>query len=393
MISRNLRHLRVFLTVADAHTLTRASDICSVSQPAVSQTLHKLEQQAGGALFTRTYQGVFANARGETLARRVKRAFALLDPMLASLSPRLPMTATVAQLRALIAVTEAENFTLAAKRLGLSQPSVHRAISQLETEAGNPLFERAEHGLKPTKAARALAQTARLALAELSQADADLAEFDGRDGGRIVIGALPLSRSALLPQVLSEFRRLRPRMTIEINDGPYDDLLTGLRRGDIDMIVGALRVPTPIADIRQDALFDDHLAFVCAPDHELAGRSIHLDKLADRAWVVPRLGSPSRDQFDAYFKAKACPYPTSLIESGSVLFIREMLRTGDFIACVSGAQAEAEIEKGLLARIDVAGDWPGRSIGITTRFDWMPTKSQALLVDLLHRIGKSKHTR
>lgn len=390
MISRNLRHLRVFLTVAEVHALTQASEICSISQPAVSQTLHKLEQQSGGPLFTRSQQGVFANPRGSTLANRIKRAFAQLDPVLSDLSPRLPLTVTHAQLRALVAVTEAENFTLAAKRLGLSQPSVHRAIGQLENEARMPLFDRAPHGLQPTKAALRLAQAARLAFSELNQADADMAEFDGREAGRIVIGALPLSRSAFLPKVLSEFRRHRPRLTVEINDGPYDDLLSGLRRGDIDVIVGALRVPAAIGDICQEALFDDYLAFVCAPDHALAGRSIALKELADRSWVVPRPGSPSRDQFDSYFAAHDCPYPASVIESGSILLIREMLRSGDFIACVSGAQAEAEIAKGLLARIDVAGNWPGRSIGITTRSDWVPTQSQALLVDTLRRVGHSK---
>lgn len=388
--SRNLRHLRVFLTVSEVHSLTLASDICSVSQPAVSQTLHKLELQSGGELFKRSRQGVFPSERGEALANRVRRAFAQLDPVLRNLSPRLPLTATHTQLQALIAVTEAENFTLAAKRLNLSQPSVHRAVSQLENECTTPLFERAQHGLVPTKAALTLAQATRLAFAELDQADADLAEFDGRDAGKIVIGALPLSRSVLLPQVLAEFRTLRPRLPIEINDGPYDDLLTGLRRGTIDIIVGALRTPKPIGDVTQQPLFHDYLAFVCAPNHPLAGKQTELADLTDKAWVVPRLGSPSRDQFDTYFASNDIERPKSIIESGSVLFMREMLLTGDFIACVSGSQAEAEIEKGLLSRIDVAGQWPGRAIGLTTRVDWQPTKSQAILLNLLNKTASQK---
>ena len=382
-ISRNLRHLRVFLTVSDVKSLTLASDICSVSQPAVSQTLHKLETEIGGQLFKRTRQGAFPTERGEALAKRVRRAFALLDPVLKTLSPRLPVTATHTQLQALVAVADAENFTLAAKRLGLSQPSIHRAVSQLESECNSTLFERAQHGMIPTKSALALVQATRLAFAEFDQADADLAEFDGRDAGKIVIGALPLSRSAILPKVLAKFRELRPRIAIEINDGPYEDLLTGLRRGAVDVIVGALRTPAPIGDVNQQELFRDYLAFVCAPDHPLAGQKVELSELTNRSWVVPRLGSPSRDQFDAYFKRSDTPRPASIIESGSVLFMREMLLTADFIACVSGAQAQAEIEKGLLARIHVAGNWPGRAIGLTTRTDWEPTKSQSILLDLL----------
>jgi DNA-binding transcriptional LysR family regulator len=353
--------------------------------------LHKLERDAGGDLFTRSRQGFFINGRGEVLVRRLRRAFAYLDPVLKDLSPRLIVTITVAQLQALIAVREAENFTLAARRLGLAQPTVHRAITQIETVAGRALFERAAHGLIPSPAAKSLAQAARLAFSELEQAEAELAEFDGQEIGRIMIGALPLSRSTLLPQALSKFRQVRPRLSIEVNDGPYDDLLAGLRRGDLDVIVGALRVPAPIGDVKQEALFNDELAFIARPYHPLVGTSPTLESLTDRQWVVPRLGSPSRGQFDAYFEDRGLARPESLIECGSILFMREMLHAGDFIGCVSGAQAEAEIAKGLVERINVSGHWPGRAIGLTTRRDWEPTKSQALLLDLLRHSTRDRH--
>jgi Transcriptional regulator len=389
-ISRNIRHFRVFLAVAELNSLTLASEMCNVSQPAVSQALHKLEKQSGGDLFSRMRHGVFLSPRGEMLIRRLKRAFGHLDPVLDSLGPRLRVTITSAQLQALIAVREVENFTLAAQKLGLAQPTVHRAVSQIESVAERPLFERAAHGLIPTPPARMLAQSARLFFSELDQAEAELAEFDGLEAGRIAIGALPLSRSILLPKTLAAFRKLRPSLPVEINDGPYDDLLAGLRRGDLDLIVGALRVPAPIGDVVQEALFNDELAFIARPDHPLVGQELFLEDLTDQQWVVPRPGSPSRGQFDAYFQERNLSPPESLIECGSILFMREMLHAGDFIGCVSGAQAEAEIAKGLVARINLSGNWPGRSIGLTTRQGWEPTKSQAIFLDLLRQAGIEK---
>eukprot|EP01036_Dinobryon_divergens_P048007 gene48007-64415_t len=80
------------------------------------------------------------------VALRLRRALALLDPALTALAPRLTRTATVAQLNALIAVTECESFSAAARRLNVAQPTVHRAISQLEGEVGQPLFDRTSHG-------------------------------------------------------------------------------------------------------------------------------------------------------------------------------------------------------------------------------------------------------
>lgn len=78
MISRNLRHLRVFLAVAEEAQITAAAERFNVSQPAVTQMLGKLETQAGGALFDRTSRGFILNERGTALAARLCRRSASL---------------------------------------------------------------------------------------------------------------------------------------------------------------------------------------------------------------------------------------------------------------------------------------------------------------------------
>lgn len=384
MIARNLRHLRLFLAVVDTGSVTRAGAQCHLSQPAVTQAMRKLERDSGGTLLTRTRQGFFATARGAMLAERVRRALAFLDPALTALSPRLLVTATTAQLNALVAVREAENYTLAAQRLGIAQPTVHRAIAQLEQEAGRPLFERASFGMAATRQARAVAQAACLAFTELDQADADLAEIDGGEAGRIVIGAMPLSRSVILPKALTGFRSARPAQQVRVIDGPYDELLGGLRRGDIDVMVGALRDPAPIGGIVQEPLFDDGLSILADEHHPLAGRrGLGVGDIAGYPWVVPRQGTPARDQFDAFF-AGGDP-PCGIIEAGSILLMREILCRSEHLGCISSAQAEAEISKGLLCRLDVRAHWEGRPIGLAYRANWAPTKAQSLLLDLLRQ--------
>jgi DNA-binding transcriptional LysR family regulator len=59
MSSPNLRHFRVFLAVAELRSPTLASERCRVSQPAVTQSLGKLERKVSGTLFERTRQGFF----------------------------------------------------------------------------------------------------------------------------------------------------------------------------------------------------------------------------------------------------------------------------------------------------------------------------------------------
>ncbi len=389
MISRNLRHLRVFLEVVDTGSVTHSANRCNVSQPAVTQSIGKLERDARGALFDRTRQGFFATERGKVLAGRLQRAFAHLDPAMEEISPRLRLTATTAQLNALIAVCEAENFTLAARRLGIAQPTVHRAITRIEQEAARALFERTSFGLLATRPCRALAQAAQLAFTELDQADAELAELDGAESGRIVVGALPLSRSVILPRALVEFRRHRPTLPLKVIDGRYGELLTGLRRGDIDLLVGALRDPAPIGDIVQEPLFDDYMTVVAGRNHPLAEReTVTIDDLKGASWVVPRAGTPARGQFDAVLGSAGAV--ESVIEAGSILLMREILDHSDHLGCISSAQAEAEVEKGLLVRLPVRADWPGRPIGLTYRKSWVPTRSQELLLKSIHTVARDR---
>lgn len=383
-IPRNLRHLRVFLAVVDSGTVTAAAQACHVSQPAVTQALNKLEAAAGLPLFHRSAQGVFVNEAGRLLATRVRRAFACLDPALADVAPRLRLTATAAQLQALINVGEAENFTLAARRMGVAQPTVHRAVTQLEREAGRDLFEKTSYGMVATRAAGNLARAASLAFAELTQAEADLADIMATDAGRIVIGAMPLSRSYLLPRAIARFRKLRPHLPIQVLDGPYKELLAALRRGEIDFLIGALRDPAPIGDVEQRALFDDTVAIVAGRHHPLAGRAdVAMSDLVRFPWIVGQTGTPIRRHFEALFERAGLERPRSIVESGSLILMRELLDESDHLGCISFLQVQAEIARGLLRALPVDLSHTSRPIGITTRSSWLPTNSQRQFLDLL----------
>ncbi|MFB9948785.1 LysR family transcriptional regulator [Rhizobium puerariae] len=384
ILQHSLRHLRAFLAVVDTGSVTRAAELCFVSQPAVTQALSKIEKTVSLPLFSRTPQRVFANNAGEILARRIRRAFGYLDPTLSELSPRLKVTATTAQLRALIAVRETENFTLAARRLGLSQPAVYRAVSQLEEEAARPLFERASYGIVATRTAQALAQAAKLAFLELEQADADLAELTAAEIGRIVIGATPLAKSYVLPRAIARFRTFRPNLPLHIQEGPYPDLLGALRRGEIDFLLGALRVPAPIGDVEQTVLFHDTVVLVAGNSHPLVDRpGITAGELAAYPWVVGQAGTPIRRYFDSIFTDAGSRPPRSIVETGSLILMRELLDASEHLGCTSRLQAEAEIARGLMRALPFDLSHTSRPIGVTLRKDWLPTVAQQAFLDLL----------
>jgi LysR family transcriptional regulator, regulator for genes of the gallate degradation pathway len=84
-VKSNLRHLRVFLTIAETGTITRGAKLCNVSQPAVTQAKAKLERLAGQALFQRKPQELFVNQAGEVLALRTRRAHGVVATRAAQL--------------------------------------------------------------------------------------------------------------------------------------------------------------------------------------------------------------------------------------------------------------------------------------------------------------------
>ncbi len=382
----NLRHLRVFLAVAETTSVTRAAEAVRLSQPAVTQALARLETAFATPLFFRRQHGLYLNPAGEIVRLRVSRALALLDPALTSIAPRLTLTATAAQIEALIAVCDEENFTLAARRLGLAQPTVHRAVAQLEKEAGQPLFERNAYGTVPTRLSQALAQAARLAFSELTQAEAELADARAETAGTIVIGAMPLSRSQILPSAIVKLQQERSTQTIRVTEGPYAELLAGLRRGDIDFLIGALRLPAPIDDIEQRLLFHDTAAIVARPDHPVFQRPmLKLQDLAQYPWVVSAPSTPIREHFDRLFNEHRL-LPKQLVQSGSLILMREILSQTDYLGFASGGQVSAELARGLLKRVDFDLTETQRPIGLTIRRGWLPTPVQRRLIQIIENL-------
>lgn len=374
----NLRHLRLLLAVVETGSVTQASLACNISQPAVTQALKKLEDRFGAALFDRTGNGLFATPLGTLLAGRVRRALDLLDTATTALAPRLRLTATTARLRALVAVAQAENFSLAARRLGIAQPTVHRAISQLEGEIGRALFRRTQYGTAPTRAGRLLARAAQLAFAELTQAEMELADAMGRGSMHLTVGGLPLSRSYILPATIARFHKTHPRVSVKVLEGPYETLLAGLRRGEIDFLFGALRDPPPTDDIAQTHLFDDELVVVSGPDHPLAGQSEpDAAEAASCPWVVGIPGTPVRDHFDVFIAAISKGEPPNLVETSSMILMRELLHAGPYLGCISRRQVETEIRSGLMVPLPFRLEQGRRRIGVTTRANWQPTRTQA----------------
>lgn len=393
----NLRHFFALADIADTGRLSAAAERVFMSQSALTQALRKLEEAAGETLFDRAGFGVTETPAGALLTRRARRAIELLADAERAIGAKRAREAggsplyrhvTASQLRALVAVVETGGYSTAARRLGIAQPTVHRAAKGLEDLIGVRMFPRAARGVEPSEAAQSLARYANLVFAEIRQGFEEVWELQGRTDSRVAIGSLPLVRSEFLPAAVTRLLAKFPEARVSILDGPYVEQLHALRYGQIDWLIGALRDPPPTTDVIQEPLFDQPLAIVVRPNHPLlGGNPPSTAQLANLEWVAPRTLAPARRFFDAFFESRGETTPTRIIECSSLVATRGLLLQSDRAVLLSPLQVREDVAAGELAVLVEAIPDSSRTIGVTTRENWEPTMVQAAFLDIVRELA------
>lgn len=206
--------------------------------------------------------------------------------------------------RIFLAVLEEGSLSAAARRLGLSHPTVRSRIETLERQLGTVLFTRSVNGLTPTETAEALREPARaMAMASdffVRQASAS----GGEAAGTVRISVPDLMGVEVIPAMLARLRETHPAIRIELS---LSNLPADLLAQEVDV---AVRTVAP----KQDALVARKVAaiplgfFASQAYVERRGRPATLAELAEHDVVGPdrsrsdlalvgRLGTLTRDRF------------------------------------------------------------------------------------------------
>ena len=173
-------------------------------------------------------------------------------------------------LRYFVAVAEELHFGRAATRLHVTQPSLSRAVRQLERELGADLLTRTKRSVRLTETGRALLQAAPRALEEVERA-CELARGAARgETGQLRLGFLPSANVALVPAVVRESRKASPHLQLRLHELFDDPQLAALSERRLDL--GILRAPRPDDELVFEPLLREHLSLAVARDHRLASR-------------------------------------------------------------------------------------------------------------------------
>lgn len=378
--------LRAFDAVARAGTMSAAAGELHVTQPAITRALQALESEIGVKLLERGVGGSFLTAAGNGFARRTQRFFQRLDAAVVAIVDDAPTLRRVVRparqignvhIRSLLAIWRTRSFRRAAQGLGIAEPTLHRPARDLEQLVKVPLFRRTSDGLSLSPSGAELARRFALAAVEIHAGIEEIGGARGAAEAKMTLGVLPLAPQHLLAAATTALLRTRSQARVVVHEGGYDELVVGLRSGTIDAIFGALRRPPPFDDLGEESLFDDPYGIVCRRGHPLT--ALARPKAAGLKaydWVFPTTNLPRRAVLDAVIAAWKLP-PRVQIETNSLGALVAELLVSDRISLLPRSAIRGDARANRLAILDIPVPHERRTVGLTTRSDWLPTEFQA----------------
>jgi len=161
-------------------------------------------------------------------------------------------------LHVLLTVAELGSMGKAAERLAVSQPSVSKAIADMEHAIGVRLLDRTAKGVETTAYGRALLRRGMGAFEELRQGIKDIEGLADPSIGEVRIGSPEAIASGLLTAVIDRFSQKYPRVVVAVtsaNNVSREFRL--LRDRTVDFLIGALPTPFLQPDLDAEALYED----------------------------------------------------------------------------------------------------------------------------------------
>lgn len=281
----------------------------------------------------------------------------------------------------LVALADNEHVTDTAAILGVSQPTLSRALGRVEDELGVRLFERVPSGVVTSPDGELVLSAAREILDRHQQLLRDLEIRLDPDRGTVRLAFVDSMATSLVPQVLREFHQAAPLVRVELAQESTHDVLRDLTRGAAELAITAAR---PDGDFAWVPLQVERLVVAVAPSHRLAGRrQIALSELEGDELVTTPVGYGHRTLTDTLL-SDAGLSPTVSFESADLATIEGLVAAGLGVALVTEAMAGLSGTVGL--RINDAR--ARRTIGLTWRTDRVLAPPAARLRD--HIVAHAK---
>lgn len=200
----------------------------------------------------------------------------------------------IKQLQYFVTVCDQLNYSKAAQKLHISQPSLSNAIKNLELEVGSPLLERNTRKIELTDAGKILYEKSLLVLSNMNVLKKEMEEVKLTGSGELSVGIIE-SVKYWIPQVIRKYQGHFPAMNIKLIE-----VLSGkavkesLRKYHTHLQVTNQYIHEE--DIETLPLYHERLVLVLHKDHRLAGsESITIKELENEPFIISTEGFQTRE--------------------------------------------------------------------------------------------------
>ena len=171
------------------------------------------------------------------------------------------------QLKTLVAIAEAESFSLAADRLFITPSAVSHQMRDLEADLGVALFDRQSRPPRLNAHGYAVAERGQQLLEQLSTLIA-LARSPGEIGGKLMLGCVSGVSSDLIPRALANLRQSHPAVQVSMQEGLSEELATLVRRRELDAAI-ITDLPDPDPELNTLTITEEAMMVVAPRDCEI----------------------------------------------------------------------------------------------------------------------------
>ncbi len=284
-------------------------------------------------------------------------------------------------LTAFLAVAESGSFSTAAERLFLTQPAVSKRIAQLEQQLGTRLFDRVGRRIRLTEAGEALLPRARQVLLYLEDMSRAISNLTGTVSGTLRIGTSHHIGLHRLPPVLRRFSREYPDVKLDIHFIDSEEAWEAVLHGDLEMGVVTLP-PQPDPRLHSQAVWQDPLVFMAAPEHPLARLDrVTLETLTGYSAILPSPVTFTRRIVESLFEEQALTLNISM-STNYLETIHMMVSIGLGWSVLPETMLDDSV-----VRLNVDTALPVRRLGVVTHPGRSRSNAAGAFLDILNSGG------
>ncbi|SEN25105.1 LysR family transcriptional regulator, pca operon transcriptional activator [Paracoccus alcaliphilus] len=288
-------------------------------------------------------------------------------------------------LRCFLETARLGSLSAAAEALHVSQPAASKTIRELEEILGAQLFDRSGRKLVLSAAGKVYQTHAGTALADLERAQR-LVLSPPLERPRLHVGVLPTAATGLVPRAALAFRDTHPEVLLDVMTGPNWLLLSLLREGQLDLVVGRMPSAGNTEGLNFRRLYWERVVPVVRAGHPLLRRQDwDYADLTRHPLMLPPAGALIANSVRTWLHSVGIIEPQPAYENVSLSFGREVVLRSDTVWFISEGVVRAEIETGALVILPIRNELLGGPVGISLRASDEPRPEAQALIATLER--------